>query len=60
MNSKKLGNKTTIKKSKDYIKDSNSNTLKRSDKRKLTPSYSNFEKTIEKIPQYSYRPKIMK
>ena len=56
MNSKKLGNKTTIKKSKDYIKDSNSNTLKRSDKRKLTPSYSNFEKTIEKIPKYSYRP----
>ncbi len=57
MNSKHKGNKTTIKKIKhSNIKDSNSNTLKRSDKRKLTPSYSNIERTIEKIPQYSYRP----
>ena len=57
MNSKNKGNKTTIKKIKQsYIKDGNSNTLKRSDKRKLTPTYSNIERTIEKIPQYSYRP----
>jgi hypothetical protein len=40
MNSKNKGNKTTIKKIKQsYIKDGNSNTLKRSDKRKLTPTY---------------------
>lgn len=37
------------------IKESNSNIIKRSEKKILSPNYLNIEKTIEKIPQYSYR-----
>lgn len=37
------------------IKESNSNIIKRSEKKILSPNYLNIEKTMEKIPQYSYR-----